>query len=215
MNKKYIAGIIVAVLVVGGVVTYITTKDNTSENNNTQTAQETQASQNNDSGAVFNAVANSNVPFEAKMTGQGEANYEATLQYDGQGNSSYSSDYGSGPVKMYMFGDEYISCFGDTCMRLPNSGSDSVANTKRSYSEAELNEFRNSATLKQSGVACGNETCNVWDVKTDGFTGVFYLDSQGRMQKVEGTAGSNTWIIEYTYKPVEITRPANVVSSPL
>ncbi|TXG76809.1 hypothetical protein E6P97_02770 [Patescibacteria group bacterium] len=214
MNKKYIIGVIVAaVVVVGGVATYVATHGD-GDGSGTETANEVR--EDAKTAAAFNAVANSDVPFEATMTGKGEREYTATLRYDGKGNSSYSSNYGDGPVAMYLFGDEHISCFGTTCMRLPDSNGDgNVTNAKRTYSEADLNEFRNSATLKGEGVSCGDETCSVWDVKTEKFNGTFHLDSQGRMQKVEGEQDGNTWVIEYTYKPVEIERPTNVVDSPL
>lgn len=214
MNKKIIIGAIVTIVVVGGGIgAYVMSRNADNDANNGLNSQTTESMT---SAATFSPVPNDSVSFEATLTGKAEREYTATLRYDGKGNSSYSSDYGDGAFTMYMFGDEYISCYGETCFRLPDSNGDGNASeATQTYSEEDVNTFRNAATLKQASVKCGDETCSVWDVKTKTFEGTFYLDSKQRMKKVEGAKDGTTWTMEYTYKPVTITRPANVTDSPM
>ncbi len=139
-----------------------------------------------------------------------------TLLYDGNDNSMYNGKSGEDEFSMYKLGDEYISCSAGACFRLPdgNAGTATISEDQYSFSDEDLISYRNNAEY-QGTAQCGDQTCDKWYVASDDFTGTFYVDPEKKIQKVEGQSDERTWMVEFDYKPVTITRPENVQDSPL
>lgn len=218
MNKnlaKLLTATGVLFVVAAGLWLWQSGQQTNNESAQSQSATEQSASQ--DQVSVFDAVPNGETSFVATMTGSAEREFTAKLRYDGQGNSAYTVDYGTGDgeMTMYRFGNEHISCYGNGCFRLPDTDGDgNASDVKYDWNSDEVANFARSA--RYVGTAdCGGETCNKWDVSNDEFSGSFYINSDRRIKRVEGRQGGVSWQMDYRYEPVTIERPENVIDSPL
>ena len=198
MDKRVvIIGVVVAVLATLGYVLYGTSGNNESKDTLANTNQ-------------FDPVSVEGIPFEAVQTSSSKPDYKMIMKSDGKGNTVSETASGETKMTFYNFKGDYISCAsGAKCMRLGAAGK-TASQSDVVYDQSKLDEFKKLA--KSKGEAnCGDQKCSVWSVDTKTFKGDFYLDSNRHFAKIIGTAGQDKWQIDYTYKPVTIERPTDVI----
>lgn len=213
MNKRVVLIVGAVVLVVAaGVGGFLLLSDKDSETeafSNNQSRDEAREPE-------FNVVANSSVSFEATITEIGGSGSVTKLLYDGKGNSMFDGVSGSDKFAMYKFGNEYISCSGGGCFKLPDgNASQATANIEQySFNEEKIRSYKDAAK-HQGTEQCGDHICDKWFANTGDFTGTFYVDKDQKIRKVVGESDGRQWTVEFDYKPVTIERPANVQDFPM
>ncbi len=216
MSRRMIVGIIVAVVLIGGGVAYVATKDNEdSDKNNTNTSQT--GSNSGSSTNTFNPASTEGLEFKATLTTTSTSGTtEATIEHDDKGNTQYTATTNGQQVKIIYTSDAYYMCTGDSCIKYPSSqSSNSGFNpSDYTYDQSKLSGYKNGAAYKGQK-SCASGTCDVWSVSAGGFTSTIYVDSATkRITQVDSSIGGNSTKIVYDYSDVTITVPANTQTIP-
>lgn len=220
MNTKLAALLLGAILIIGGGVYFATRSDDTSQN--AESRQSTQTDENSgsqsegeNSGMEFAAVANLNEPFTADIMGSTESgDFTGKLEYDGQGNSKFSTTSANGSTEFYFVNDIYISCQAGECFSLPSTGPSPFDIDNYAYSDEDFDKFKES-TEYLGRQDCPAGTCDVWQANENGLVTQIFISTQDkRISKVVGTENDIITTITYTFGPVTIEAPADVQESP-
>lgn len=215
MSRGLVLALILgALLVVGGASLYIWSSGDDDSDESTETSQ----NETNEEGSpTFSPLATNAESFEAKMVGttaDGQ-NYTATIEFDGQDNSHYYGDFGTDQTfEVFSLNGRTIFCSENACFENPSEATSSpVTSDQYEYSDEDLTAYRDGANYvgEQS---CPAGTCDVWEVTREGYTGKFFVDSNGRISKAEWTGAEGNFSLEYAYKTIVITEPENVQTFP-
>lgn len=217
MNNKIIGGVVALLLLAGvGAGIYLMQNDDEKQNNTetSQTGQE-QESNNGEAPTLAN-FANSDKPFVATIKGETDGNsFNTVIEYDGQGNGYFTTEYEGETTEFYFTGDSYITCRDGQCFKTPKTSESSVNVDDYSYSQEDFDKFKNDATY-EGRQSCPAGTCDVWLVSTtDQTTRIFINPETNLISQVVGDIDGNSVTVTYEFKDVTITLPENITEIPI
>lgn len=223
MNKtqKVILAVLVVVLL-GAIGFFMLTMndsdvDNARLNNEASTESSEDASfASSDEQKTFEAIATTGESFVVQLEAEDTENdvpYSGTVSYDGQGNYLLDGQFKNDRLRFYQINDTFISCQNETCYSL-TTGENGVDASTYTYSQETIQEYSNYA--KYVGRSdCPAGTCDTWNVAKEGeIDATIYVADDGKISKAEGTSNSTSFVALFTYQPVTIQEPENVIESP-
>ena len=218
MNKKTLIITLVVLAIIGvGAGAYLLTREDSSSNNNesTETSQN-EANQASSDAPAFNLASTANESFTATITGTTDGStYNATIEYDSNGDSKYTGQSNGKNFELYLLGDRNIVCNDEQCIETNNTlGLAPIDKDQYEISDEDLESYQQSALYKGT-VDCSAGTCDKWEVSVSDFTGTLLVDSDGRINQVSTEVEGASYTIDYSYGEVTITPPENVISVPL
>lgn len=203
--------IVVVVLAVAGVGYYVWQNQNNDSSSSTNTTEQITLTATN-GGPDFNPASTEDLAFEATISGTQEGQpYNATLKFDGDGNSEIITSSDGQEYKLITTPDAFYSCSNGTCYKMSNSaGSQTFDTSDYEYTEEDITAFRSTSTYVGERT-CASGTCNVWQLSDEtGNTTLLYVDTgTNRITQIDLTSNGETVTISYDYKNVTIEIPAN------
>jgi len=207
MKKRIVIGVIIAFLIGGGAVYFLTKSD---KKDNSETKANSNSSQSS-SGSDFAPVSTKGLDFTATITSTG-ASGESTAKIEQDGDKTrYVATADGQETQVIYTSDAYYTCTNGQCYKFAKtqSANSGVDVGSYEYDESEIANFRNTAAYKGKQ-DCPAGTCDVWSVTTAEETSTLYIDSKTkRISQVEGTNAGVTSKIVYDYKDVTIDVPQN------
>lgn len=215
MNKQIIAIIVGIVLLTGAAIAVWQLQDEpelTQEVNNTGVTQEEAAQlrlvAENMAGASYVATISGSTP---------EGLISSTLEFDGEGSYSFSSEQAGQSVKFIVTPEATFSCEGEQCFEFPRGQEDDLFAFNIddfTYDEGSLTEFVDIARYVGQE-ACPAGTCDVWEIIEDQETNRLYIDTDtNRISQATGSGDDGEFSIVYEYRSITITPPENVQPFP-
>ena len=205
-----VVGIIIAVLavlVVAGVAVFFV------RNNATQSTSENESTTASSSSPDFAPKSTDGASYVATLHGTaGDSTIEATIDYNGRGDSHYVGTVNGQPTEMYKIGSGYIVCSGAQCISAPTT-SQPAGSGQAQYSAEDVATWKSAATYKGKQ-DCPAGSCSAWQIAKDGYTGTILVAQDGRVSRTVWTNDRGTFTIDLDYKEVTIARPDNVMSVP-
>lgn len=216
MSKQIIAIVAAIIIIVGGIFIFWQLQDEgpelaqeISENGITQQeVAELSLIAENMAGASYIATITGKTP---------EGPIQSTLEFDGQGSYSFSTEQAEQAVSFIITPDTAYSCEGEQCFELPRGQEDDLSAFNIddfTYQEDDLTEFANMAT-RIGEESCSAGTCTVWEVVDQTEVTRLYLDTnENRISQATGSGDDGEFTIIYDYRDVTITPPKNVQPMP-
>lgn len=203
MNRNLVIGLIVAVLVGGGIWAYMSSQD---EDNNTDN---TSQSQQNGETPTFNATSTDQQDFVGTITGSGQEG-SVVFEYDKDSDSfryvATSSE--GGEIETITTPEAYYTRANDTWIKYPTADNTGFDASSYQYTNEELGAFNSSAY--QGTQSCATGTCHVWRYTTENTESTLLIDTEtGYIVRVSNVVGDQTSAIDYEYKSVTISAPAD------
>lgn len=162
----------------------------------------------NMAGASYMATITGNTP---------EGPLQSTLEFDGEGSYSFSSEQAGQSVQFIVTPEATYSCQGNQCFEFPRGQEDDLFAFNIddfTYEEDDLTEFADIATRIGEG-PCPAGTCDVWEIVDRSETTRLYIDtSANRISQATGSGDDGEFSIVYDYRDVTITPPENVQPMP-
>lgn len=209
-----IGGAVVLVLAAAGIGFLLFGNNSEDSGSSNQNEQQAETNQNDN---LFSAVPTDDLEFEATLSGEtGDTSYEAVILSDGEGNSKYSGQSNGEQFEMYSLNDgSSIVCNGGTCFKVNGSEAQTpVSADQYEYTGDDLTNFRDMVEY-QGEASCPAGTCSVWRYDENRAVVEIYLADDGKISKLTTTSqDGDKFEIEYEYKEVSVTPPANVRSIP-
>ena len=219
MNKKTlsIVLVVIAIIGIGAGAYFLFSGDSDSDNTESTTADsQTVAEQVASESPEFSLLSTTDDSFTATITGTTDGNtYNATIEYDGNGDSKYSGQSDGKDFELYLLGNRNIFCNDGQCIETNNAlGLTPVDSNQYEISDEDLTSYQQNA-LYRGTVDCSAGTCDKWEVSVSDFTGTLLVDSDRRINQVSTQLEGDSYTVDYSYGDVTITPPENVISVPL
>lgn len=162
----------------------------------------------------FNPKPTSGLAYEGVFTYSSSAANDMIFKNDGKGNKMVEVKNSAAPnsaMTIYQFDKELIQCAGTACSQMTsNVGVNVFDSSSVDYSPEKIASFARIA--KEDGTEkCGDMTCVKWNAAVEPFTYIFYIGKDdNKIHKIDGKSSTVNWEINYTYKDIVITKPADV-----
>lgn len=203
MNRNLIIGLVAAVVVGGGIWAYLANQDDEATSNDTNQSQQ------DGENPAFNATSTADLDFVGTISGSGQ---EGTIvfEYDKDTDSiRYIATSADGSeIQTITTPDAYYAQANGQWIKYP-TGTDSGFNPDNyQYTADELATYQGSAY--QGTQDCASGTCHVWRYNAGNTESTLLIDtSTGYIVRVSSVVGDQTSAIDYEYKEVSITAPAD------
>lgn len=214
--KKIIIVLVVAVLVVGGAGAYwFLYRDNDSNSSADVSSQDADG----DAAQQFNPKITDNTDMIVTVSTQADGEKsETVIKYDSKGNSEYTAEQNSEEVRFVSTAEAYYMCNSTGCYKYANTQDQTGSQNpdQYSYSQSDIESYRSRAEYKGKE-ACGNDTCDVWQVSdyAGGASASIYIDSSTqRIEKITSDVNGSKTTITYSYNPVTIDIPTDAQELP-
>lgn len=203
MNRNLLIGLIAAVVVGGGVAAYVATRNgDDSANQNGNSAQNGDTPQ-------FSPVSTEGLDFVGTISGAGQEG-EVTFEYDRDSQSfRYVASSNGQAIETITTPDAYYAMAGGRWIKYP-TGTDSGFDAENyQYDDGELASYQGNSAY-QGTESCAAGTCHVWRTTTEASESTLLIDADtGYIIRVSTTVNGQTSSIDYEYKDVTITPPAD------
>ncbi len=216
MNKQLIGIIVAAIVLIGGAVAFWQF-----QNDEPELAQEaTENGITQEEAAQLRLVAENmaGASYSATITGETpEGSLESVLEFDGEGNYSFSAEQEGQSIQFIVTGDAAYTCEGEQCFEFPRGEGDEMFSfdiDEFTYEEEDLTEFAERASFVGEE-ECPAGTCDVWEIVDETETTRLYIDTSNNLvSQATGSGVEGEFTIVYDYRDVTITPPENVQPLP-
>jgi hypothetical protein len=204
MNRNLLIGLVAAMVVGGGVVAYVATQNDDDANQNGNGAQ----TQDGDT-PQFSPVSTEGLDFVGTITGAGQEG-EVTFEYDKDSQSfRYIASSNGEAIETITTPDAYYAMTGGRWIKYPTGTNSGFDPESYQYDDGELANYQGNSAY-QGTESCAAGTCHVWRTTSEGSESTLLIDTDtGYIVRVSTTTGGQTSSIDYEYKDVTITPPAD------